>query len=103
MAAAKVYTEQLYQRDYGRASYVPQDETNIGDVGFFQKVDGRFRRLFNCLVPANHPLNIDGVPSKYEPYALSLNHLQFDDEFLPPQPIVSKSVVIVDVSVNLSG
>jgi hypothetical protein len=38
----------------------------IGDVGFVRQ--GRFHRLFNCLLPADHPSHQNfGVPEYHEP------------------------------------
>jgi hypothetical protein len=41
----------------------------IGDVGFVK--DGRFSRLFNALLPGDHPSHATfGVPENYEPLQL---------------------------------
>jgi hypothetical protein len=40
--------------------------TGVGDVGFMR--EGRFHRLFNALLPADHPSNGKfGVPADHEP------------------------------------
>ena len=40
----------------------------IGDVGFVR--DGYFHRLFNVLLPEDHPSHQDGVPQRHEPLVL---------------------------------
>jgi len=43
----------------------------VGDVGFIRQ--GRFHRLFNALLPANHPSHVRfGVPADHEPLQPSL-------------------------------
>jgi len=43
----------------------PHNPVEIGDVGFIR--EGRFHRLFNALLPADHPSHRFGVPEYYEP------------------------------------
>jgi hypothetical protein len=43
----------------------PHNPVEIGDVGFIR--EGRFHRLFNALLPDNHPTHKFGVPEHYEP------------------------------------
>ena len=37
----------------------------VGDVGYIR--EGRFYRLFNALLPADHPSHKSGVPEYHEP------------------------------------
>ncbi|KAI0276285.1 hypothetical protein BGY98DRAFT_1098257 [Russula aff. rugulosa BPL654] len=49
----------------------------FGDVGFIRK--GKFRRLFNALLPANDPSHECGVPEYHEPLVPNLlDHLETD-------------------------
>ena len=55
---------------YGHALWDPSPATldspmQVGDVGFIR--EGRFHRLFNALLPADHPSHELGVPEYHEP------------------------------------
>jgi hypothetical protein len=55
-----VYNQQLSSHRYGYALWEPDpgrsnDHVSIGDVGYIRK--GRFVRMFNVLLPWNHPRN----------------------------------------------
>ena len=65
----------------------------IGDVGFIR--EGRFHRLFNALLPADHPFNqIFGVPVGHEPLLPSTpNHI--NRGALAPNTLYSYGVTIV--------
>ena len=61
---------------YGHALWQPSPggsyaEVDIGDVGFIR--GGYFRRLFNILLPANHPSHRHGVPPYHKPLELTLS------------------------------
>jgi hypothetical protein len=50
----------LWEPDPGESPRV-----EVGDVGFIR--DGKFHRIFNTLLPANHPSHKElGVPEDYE-------------------------------------
>ena len=58
---------------YGHALWEPSpggryDSVEIGDVGFIRQ--GSFHRLFNVLLPYDHPSHQDGVPQDHEPLIL---------------------------------
>ena len=42
----------------------------VGDVGFIR--EGKFHRLFNVLLPADHPSQIFGVPEYHQPLELNI-------------------------------
>ena len=62
----------------------------IGDVGYIRQ--GKFRRLFNVLLPANHPSHQNfSVPEYHEPLTLNRrNHI--DVGTLRPHNFFSISV-----------
>ena len=94
--AACIYAEQLRMHGHGEPLWQPEPrpedgEVLIGDVGFIE--DGRFYRLFNARFPADHPINVDGVPDGFVP--LEYNEralLQRNENYLGPTPLYSKSV-----------
>jgi hypothetical protein len=43
----------------------PYNLVEVGDVGFIR--EGRFHRLFNALLPADHPSHQSGVPEYHQP------------------------------------
>jgi hypothetical protein len=58
---------------YGHALWEPSPGTlysavEVGDVGFVR--DGQFRRLFNALLPADHPSHENLCIPSYEPLAI---------------------------------
>ena len=63
----------LWEPDPGNLSPAVQ----VGDVGFIRQ--GRFHRLFNVLLPADHPSHENfGVPEYHEQLTLSVeNHISF--------------------------
>ena len=42
----------------------------VGDVGFIR--EGKFHRLFNVLLPADHPSQNFGVPEHHQPLELNI-------------------------------
>jgi hypothetical protein len=70
-----IFREELAMKypAYGHALWDPgpggsYDSVEIGDVGFIR--EGYFHRLFNVLLPGNHPSHQDGVPQHYEQLVL---------------------------------
>jgi hypothetical protein len=84
MADFDIFREQLAIRypSHGHALWQPSPRNpdkpvQVGDVGFISK--GKFRRLFNALLPENDPSHEWGVPEYYEPLVPKLsNHLEID-------------------------
>lgn len=76
MAQSDVFRDELAitYPGLGYAMWAPQPATDeppveIGDVGFVW--DGNFIRLFNALLPGDHPSHARfGVPENYEPLQL---------------------------------
>lgn len=114
--AALVYARELGRRGYGEPLWQPEPtqygEVLIGDVGFF--VDGSFIRVLNCTLPEDHPsctLLADNpvnaglmVPSEYPPLEYNKQTLlQTNENYLPPQPICSKSISQSEVDVGAAG
>ncbi|KAH9025333.1 hypothetical protein EDB84DRAFT_1504839 [Lactarius hengduanensis] len=65
---------------YGHALWDPNPgnlypAVEVGDVGYIRK--GKFHRLFNVLLPADHPSHHDfGVPEYHEQLTLNIeNHI----------------------------
>lgn len=73
MAHYDIFRDQLGLKypAYGHALWEPSpgrlySGVEVGDVGFIR--EGQFRRLFNALLPADHPSHTNfGVPESYEP------------------------------------
>ena len=84
MADYDIFREQLAIKypSYGHALWGPRPENpdkpvQVGDVGFFWR--GKFRRLFNALLPADDPSHERGVPEYHEPLIPRLpDHLGTD-------------------------
>ena len=84
MADYDIFREQLAitYPSYGHALWQPSPRypdkpVQVGDVGFIRK--GKFRRLFNALLPENDPSHECGVPEYHEPLVPNLsNHLEID-------------------------
>ncbi|KAI0289864.1 hypothetical protein BC826DRAFT_588520 [Russula brevipes] len=67
----------------------------IGDVGFICRDAGRFRRLFNALLPADHPSHRNlGVPEYHEPLKLKMQQY-IDTSTLSPQNFCSRGVMVM--------
>lgn len=83
MAATQVYIEQLYKQGHGWPLWYPDScEVHVGDVGFFERDSGRFCRLFNVLVEADDPLNLErGVPDDFVP--LKIKHVDVSETTQP--------------------
>jgi hypothetical protein len=104
MAAAQVYVKELERRKYGRPLYDPECEVHVGDVGFFVRESGNFRRLFNIFVEANHisqPRR--GVPPDFEPLSPNVLEFALRNDYFPPQALMSKRVTTKDLDVQVSA
>ena len=78
MAHYDIFSAQLAIKHptYGHALWEPSPTelytaVEVGDVGFIR--EGRFHRLFNALLPADHPSHNLGVPEYHEPLIPSLS------------------------------
>ena len=78
MAHYDIFSAQLSIKHaaYGHALWEPSptelySAVEVGDVGFIR--EGRFHRLFNALLPADHPSHNLGVPEYHEPLIPSLS------------------------------
>jgi len=78
MAHYDIFRGQLASKypAYGHALWEPSPPSlhspvEIGDVGFVR--EGRFHRLFNALLSADHPSHQFGVPEYHEPLLLKLS------------------------------
>lgn len=101
MAAEQVYFDQLYKLKHGSPMYVPERLVRVGDVGFIR--EGIFHRLFNALLPADHPIQVTGVPRGYTPLVLG-KHLQvYLPNFKWPSLMYSSSVNMIRVSAQTSS
>jgi len=82
MAHHETFREELGTKypTYGHAIWEPDpggqyDAVEVGDVGFIR--EGCFLRLFNALLPADHPSQNLGVPDSYEQLRPSIqNHIR---------------------------
>ena len=79
----------LWEPDPGKQNIL----FGVGDVGFVR--EGRFHRLFNTLLPADHPSNKRyGVPEHYEPLQPSRpDHI--DGGTLAPNTFHSSGITVV--------
>jgi hypothetical protein len=82
---------------HGHALWDPSREglysaVQVGDVGFIRR--GKFIRLFNILLPRDHPSHENfGVPEYYEPLKLKMSKHSIYRGKLSPQNFCSKGVV----------
>jgi hypothetical protein len=90
MAHYDVFSAQLAIKfpAYGHALWEPSPTelsqycaVDVGDVGFTR--EGRFHRLFNVLLLADHPSHNLGVPEYYEPLEPSLSVHIFSGTLTP--------------------
>ena len=79
---------------------MPSRPVEIGDVGFIR--EGRFHRLFNALLAADHPSHQFGVPEYYEQLIPKLNdHIRHGT--LSPDHYCSAGVDIAVVKPGVSS
>ncbi|KAH9977321.1 hypothetical protein BGW80DRAFT_846441 [Lactifluus volemus] len=81
---------------YGHALWEPDpgglyNSVEVGDVGFIR--GGRFHRLFNALLPRNHPFQNFGVPEHYERLELHIQQ-HICTSILNPNDIYSKGIKV---------
>ena len=95
--AAPAYGQALWDPNPGNL-YPPVE---VGDVGYIH--EGKFRRLFNILLPANHPSHRNfGVPEYHEQLTLDIeNHI--DIGTLGPHNFFSVGVNLVSESDRLAN
>jgi hypothetical protein len=87
------YVTELSRLKHGRPLYNPEDEVNIGDVGFFEPTSGEFRLLFNVFLAADHQFHVrHGVPNEFVPLPPSVVGFTTRSNYFPPQVITSRSV-----------
>ena len=86
-----VYHEELgtKYRAYGHALWETSPgghytSVEIGDVCFIRR--GYFRRLFNILLPEDHPSHHDGVPQHHEPLVLRTPSTRITGTLQPNNP-----------------
>jgi hypothetical protein len=102
MAAAKVYVEQLRKLKHGHPLYEPEREVHVGDVGFF--LEGAFCRLFNVLLPADHPAHqAIGLPPYFAPLEILRHHQDVNANYLGPQALHTQSVEKPAIEVELNA
>jgi hypothetical protein len=85
---------------YGHALWVPgpgrfHPAVEVGDVGFIR--EGQFHRLFNALLPKDHPSHKDfGVPEYHVPLELKVpKHIHISERKLSPNNFRSRGVRLV--------
>jgi hypothetical protein len=89
---------------YGHALWEPSPgelypAVEIGDVGFIR--EGKFHRLFNALLPADHPSHQNfGVPEHYEPLLVNVPR-HIDKGTLCPNNFRSGEVTVVSNGVGV--
>jgi hypothetical protein len=83
---------------YGHALWVPSPgglylSVQVGDVGFI--CEGKFIRLFNVLLPRDHPSHENfGVPEYHKPLQLKISKHIFPSK-LSPNNFRSKGVTLL--------
>jgi hypothetical protein len=99
MAHYDIFSAQLAIKypAYGHALWVPPPvfcPAEVGDVGFIR--EGRFHRLFNALLPADHPSHTLGVPEYHEPLVPSVSDHIFSDTLSPSHYSSAGVDVVID-------
>ena len=96
MAHYDIFRDQLGIKypAFGHALWEPNpglySPVEVGDVGFIR--EGKFHRLFNALLPADHPSHQRfGVPEHYEPLRPSVA-IHIDSGMLSPNDFRSYGV-----------
>jgi hypothetical protein len=98
-----IYREQLASLHHGHALWEPNppgdiySRISIGDVGYIR--EGYFYRLFNILLPEDHPSHeLHGVPSEFE--TLELNQFPNIVRTLPKGDYYSSGVRSTNMSIG---
>jgi hypothetical protein len=103
LSASETYIKEMSKLKMGYPLYDPEDDMSPGDVGFIQSENGKFRRLFNIFLPADHHTHTRfGVPNGFEPLRLEDLVLDINDFSFPPQAITSRSVQTIEVNTQVS-
>jgi hypothetical protein len=95
-----VYREEIAIKypAHGHALWLPNPAglypaVEVGDVGFIR--EGKFHRLFNVLLPENHPSHENlGVPEHHKPLKLKIRRHIYPGT-LSPNNFCSRGVVLV--------
>ena len=95
-----IFREELATKysTYGHALWEPSPgghntAVEIGDVGFIRQ--GYFHRLFNILLPGDHPSHQEGVPQRHEPLVLRIRS-PIDTSTLGPNDL--RSIGVLDAT-----
>lgn len=100
-----IYARELLHYRLGFALWLPEPSPDYGpvqlaDVGYI--ADGKFHRLFNAGLPADHPSHERlGVPEGFEP--LTGMEISSVERFIDPGPLHSETVRQISVGAGLSG
>ena len=100
-ANCNIFREQLGFKypNYGYALWEPSPghlygAVEVGDVGYIRA--GKFHRLFNALLPANHASHETfGVPEYHEPLVLKREH-HIDTGALSANPYCSPGITVAN-------
>ncbi|EKM48633.1 uncharacterized protein PHACADRAFT_266239 [Phanerochaete carnosa HHB-10118-sp] len=101
------YAEQLVGRGHGLPLWYPEPtegsfgEVEIGDVGYVS--EGAFIRLFNALHPADHPINVHGVPEGFVMLEPNPSLLRSDKQHISPGPICTATTSHREVTAEVEG
>jgi hypothetical protein len=103
-APSHVYARQLFPKKCGIPLFIPEPYDNlprqyhdrrgasIGDVGIVTP-DGSFSFVFSICVPANDPINCNGVPDGFEQVSLTPIEISHLNNMHPPGSDVSSASV----------
>ncbi|KAI9511929.1 hypothetical protein F5148DRAFT_183104 [Russula earlei] len=107
MAHYDIFRDQLAVKypAWGHALWEPgpgrlYPAVEVGDVGYIR--EGRFHRLFNVLLPADHPSHQNlGVPPFYEPLKISRVSEHIDSLTLGSQDFCSRGVTKASAQIEV--
>ncbi|KAH9932551.1 uncharacterized protein B0H18DRAFT_871263 [Fomitopsis serialis] len=100
------YARELVGMGYGFPLWDPEPERHgevlIGDVGFLVK--GRFHRLFNPTLPAEHVVNqVWGVPDVFEELKIPANLYSYKAAAISADTVCSRSFVKLDINATVNA